>query len=263
MAPESRVFFCLLGLGYAIALFYGQLQWPAALAVGLLLMAGLCVKQPGHRWGRGLGHGIFIVTGLALAAHLLPGFNSAKVFDAIRFSPEAAPFSMSLNLDKPLIGFWVLLFCPWILTSAGSVRSLKVTALALIATAVLCMTMATALGVTGWAAKWPEHGTLWLLNNLLLVSLTEELFFRAYLQGALQQIFNKTWRGSTLAIVIAAILFGLSHLGSGWQWILLASLAGVGYGIAYRFGGLQAAVVSHFGLNLVHFGLFTYPMLDR
>ncbi|RMO12210.1 CAAX amino terminal protease protein [Pseudomonas cichorii] len=263
MAPESRVFFSLLGLGYAIALFYGQLQWPAALAVGLLLMAGLCVRQSGHRWVHGLGHGMFIVTGLALAAHLLPGFNSAKVFDAVRFSPEAAPFSMSLNLDKPLIGFWVLLFCPWILTSVGSVRSLKVTVLALIATAVLCMTMATALGVTGWAAKWPEHGTLWLLNNLLLVSLTEELFFRAYLQGALQQVFNKTWRGSTLAIVIAAILFGLSHLGSGWQWVLLASLAGVGYGIAYRFGGLQAAVVSHFGLNLVHFGLFTYPMLDR
>lgn len=263
MAPEYRVFFCLLGLGYAIALFYGQLQWPAALAVGLLLIAGFCIRQSDHRWVRGLGHGAFIVTGLALAAHLLPGFNSAKVFDAVRFSPEAAPFSMSLNLDKPLIGFWVLLFCPWILTSVALARSMKVAALSLIATTVLCMATAVALGVTGWAAKWPEHGTLWLLNNLLLVTITEELFFRAYLQGALQQIFNKTWLGSTLAIGIAAILFGLAHFGSGWQWVLLASLAGVGYGIAYRFGGLQAAVISHFGLNLIHFGLFTYPMLDR
>ncbi len=40
-------------------------------------------------------------------------------------------------------------------------------------------------------------------------------------------------------------------------------MAGIGYGVAFRFGGLTAAVISHFGLNLVHFALFTYPMLDR
>ncbi|GFM83725.1 CAAX amino protease [Pseudomonas cichorii] len=263
MAPRLWVFFGLLGLGYSIALSYGQLEWPAALAVGVLLIAGLCVRQSGNRIVRGLGHAAFIVTGIALASHLLPGFNNAKVFDEVRFSPEAAPFSMSLNLDKPLIGFWILLFCPWILASTGIARSLKVAAGTLIATTVLCMTTAIALGVTGWSAKWPEHGTLWLLNNLLLVTLTEELFFRAYLQGALQQFFNKLWFGSTLAISIAAILFGLAHAGSGWQWILLASLAGAGYGIAYRFGGLLASVITHLGLNLVHFGLFTYPMLNR
>ncbi|WP_273773831.1 mechanosensitive ion channel domain-containing protein, partial [Burkholderia mallei] len=47
----------------------------------------------------------------------------------------------------------------------------------------------------------------------------------------------------------------------GWQWVALATVAGVGYGLAYRAGGLQAAVLAHVGLNLAHFGLFTYPML--
>ncbi|MGB9092022.1 MAG: CPBP family glutamic-type intramembrane protease, partial [Pseudomonas farsensis] len=56
---------------------------------------------------------------------------------------------------------------------------------------------------------------------------------------------------------------GLAHAGAGWQWVLLATLAGVGYGLAYRFGGLAAAIATHFGLNLLHFGLFTYPMLAR
>ena len=51
------------------------------------------------------------------------------------------------------------------------------------------------------------------------------------------------------------------HFGAGWQWVTLASIAGVGYGLAYRFGGLGAAIATHFGLNLLHFGLFTYPML--
>ena len=54
---------------------------------------------------------------------------------------------------------------------------------------------------------------------------------------------------STVAWVLAALL------------VLLAGLAGVGYGLAYRFGGLAAAIATHFGLNLLHFALFTYPML--
>lgn len=43
--------------------------------------------------------------------------------------------------------------------------------------------------------------------------------------------------------------------------VYLATLAGIGYGLAYRWGGVAAAVLCHFGLNLVHFTLFSYPML--
>jgi membrane protease YdiL (CAAX protease family) len=67
--------------------------------------------------------------------------------------------------------------------------------------------------------------------------------------------------GDHLALLLASLLFGLVHAGAGAQWVLLASLAGVGYGLAYRFGGLGAAIATHFGLNLLHFALFTYPML--
>ncbi len=42
--------------------------------------------------------------------------------------------------------------------------------------------------------------------------------------------------------------------------MLLAGIAGVGYGMAYRHGGLAAAVLAHLGLNAAHYGLFTYPM---
>jgi membrane protease YdiL (CAAX protease family) len=35
----------------------------------------------------------------------------------------------------------------------------------------------------------------------------------------------------------------------------------VGFGLAYRVGGLRAAMLTHFGLNLTQFLLFTYPMI--
>lgn len=253
----------LLTLGYCIALNFGHLSLPAAVTFGLLAMAGVCVTQFNQRAVVGFGHGLFIVLALALGIHWLPGFFSERVIAAQRFSPEAAPFSMYFNLDKPLIGYWILLVCPGLLPAISVKQIAKTAALTLFATCVACMALAVSLGITGWSPKWPEQGPLWLLNNLLLVTLTEELFFRVYLQGGLQRLFQRLRGGPALAICVASLLFGLAHLGSGWQWALLAGIAGIGYGLAYRFGGLQTAVVTHFGLNLVHFSLFTYPMFDR
>lgn len=253
----------LLTLGYCIALSFGDLSLPAAVTFGLLVMAGICVTQFSQRAVTCFGHGLFIILAFALAIHWLPGFFSERVIAAQRFSPEAAPFSMYFYLDKPLIGFWILLACPWLLPAIPARQALKSAVLTLLGTSAVCMTLAVMLGVTGWSPKWPAQGTLWLLNNLLLVTLTEELFFRAYLQGGLQRLLQRFSYGPTLALCAASLLFGLAHLGGGWQWALLAGIAGTGYGIAYRFGGLQAAVVAHFGLNLLHFSLFTYPVFDR
>jgi|SRR5476649_165322 len=252
----------LLAVGYCIALIYGQLSLPAVLAFGLLAVLGLCVLQRSHPGVRIIGHGVFILLAAALSGHWMPGFFSGKVIDAIRFTPDALPFSMYLNLDKPLIGVWILLACPWVLPRVPALQSLKITVLALVATSAVCMTTAVLLGLIAWTPKWPEQSGIWLLNNLLLVTLTEELLFRGYIQGGLERLFKKLPYGGVLAIVGASVFFGLVHVGAGWQWALLAGLAGLGYGLAYRAGGLQAAVLTHLGLNLLHFGLFTYPMLD-
>jgi membrane protease YdiL (CAAX protease family) len=126
---------------------------------------------------------------------------------------------------------------------------------------VLALGGALLLGVIAWAPKWPDAAWLWLLNNLLLVTLVEEALFRGYIQGGLSRYFKNLAQGENLALLLASLVFGLAHAGAGWQWVLLASLAGVGYGLAYRFGGLAAALATHFGLNVLHFGLFTYPML--
>lgn len=254
--------FVLLALGYGLALAYGQLQPWAVLAFALLAVAVICIRptQPNHvRW---LGHGLFVVLAIALAAHWLPGFANARVITAMRLSPEAAPFTMNLNLDKPLIGFWLLLACPWVAKGVCDARTLRITLTTLALTTVACMTLAMFLGVVIWSPKWPDTAALWLANNLLLVSLTEELLFRGYIQGGLQRLFKGISQGDTLALGCAAALFGLAHIGGGWQWMFLATLAGVGYGVAYRWGGLPAAVLTHFGLNLAHFGLFSYPMLE-
>jgi len=251
----------LLSLGYSLALTYGHLGWLSAISVFLLLVAGAAVRQREIPFVRYLGHGLFIVLALALATHWLPGFYNGRGIAPQRFTDNAVPFSMYLNQDKSLIGFWLLLVCPWIVGRRSLRLSIYATAMALPLSAVLALGGALLLGVISWAPKWPDHAWLWVLNNLLLVTLVEEALFRGYIQGSLSRCFKDLPYGENLALVLASLLFGLAHVGAGWQWVLLASLTGVGYGLAYRFGGLGAAIATHFGLNLLHFGLFTYPML--
>nr|WP_225777009.1 CPBP family intramembrane glutamic endopeptidase [Pseudomonas sp. Marseille-Q3773] len=244
-----------LALGYTLALSLGNLGIATLPSFLALLTSALLAGRP-QRWLQALGHMVFILLAIALALHWLPGFNAAKVIDSATLSPGAQSFTMYLNLDKPLIGAWLLLACPWLVLwrSQGLPASLLY---ALPLTLLACLGGAWSLGMIAWAPKWPEQAWLWVLNNLLLVSLTEELLFRGYLQGSLQRLL----RHQGLALFAAAMLFGLAHLGAGWQWVYLATLAGVGYGLAYRWGGVGAAVLCHFGLNLVHFSLFSYPML--
>ncbi|OOV95624.1 CPBP family intramembrane glutamic endopeptidase [Pseudomonas sp. MF4836] len=261
MSALPWLYLAVLSMGYALALTYGQLGLLAAVPVALLLCAGLAVRQRRSPVGRYLGHGLFVVLALALAMHWLPGFHNGRAIGPERFTDDAVPFSMYLNLDKPLIGFWLLLACPWIVGRRSLRLGLYAGAMALALSALAALGGAVWLGIISWAPKWPDSAWLWLLNNLLLVTLVEEALFRGYIQGGLSRRLHHLPYGQNLSLLCAALLFGLVHLGAGWQWMLLASIAGVGYGLAYRFGGLGAALATHVGLNLLHFALFTYPML--
>ncbi|WP_017905607.1 CPBP family intramembrane glutamic endopeptidase [Pseudomonas asplenii] len=262
MSVLAWPYLALLSLGYALALSVGQLGLPSLFAFALLLISAMAVLQNRSRTGRYLGHGLFVLLAIALALHWLPGFHNGRVISAVHLTPDAVPFSMYLNLDKPLIGFWLLLVCPWLVNQRSPGRVLVSATSAWAVTTLLALGCACLLGIVDWAPKWPEHSGWWLLNNLLLVSLVEEVLFRGYIQGGLSRRLRSLPQGQTLALLGASLIFGLAHIGAGWSWVLLATLAGVGYGLAYRFGGLAAAILTHVALNTVHFAFFTYPMLQ-
>lgn len=254
-------YLALLTLGYCLALSYGQLGVQAIASLLALVLTGMAAYPSRPQWLRYTAHAVFILLAVALALHGLPGFNNGRAIAPERITADAVPFSMYLNLDKPLIGFWLLLVCPWIAPRFAWRVTLRATLMALALVALAALGGAMMLGMIAWAPKWPASGWIWMLNNLLLVTVVEEALFRGYIQGGLSRWFKGLPYGRTLALVIASVLFGLAHMAAGWQWVLLAGIAGLGYGLAYRFGGLGAAIATHFGLNLLHFVFFTYPML--
>lgn len=81
---------------------------------------------------------------------------------------------------------------------------------------------------------------------LWVVGLSEEFFFR----GMLQQLLVKRLKSTVAGLLLTSILFGLVHLPfrsfPNWRFALLATLAGVFYGLAYiRAGSIRAAMVTH------------------
>jgi uncharacterized protein len=83
----------------------------------------------------------------------------------------------------------------------------------------------------GWPTAPRALGAL--LITFFFVAVPEELFFRGLLQNLLQGRL-----GRQLSLLIASVLFGLSHFNKplpfNWRYVLLGSIAGVFYGRAWR-----------------------------
>ena len=58
------------------------------------------------------------------------------------------------------------------------------------------------------------------------MTLAEEALFRGYIQERLGRLWRARRWGADAALLCAAALFGLAHYAGGWQWMLLAGLAG-------------------------------------
>ncbi|HKW15949.1 MAG TPA: type II CAAX endopeptidase family protein [Terriglobales bacterium] len=95
------------------------------------------------------------------------------------------------------------------------------------------------------------HVVAAVLLTFLLVAIPEELFFRAIIQNLLE-----TRLGRTAALFVTSVLFGLSHFNHGslfnWRYVLLATIAGIFYGRAWRaHRKIFAAIVTHTAVDVV------------
>jgi len=80
----------------------------------------------------------------------------------------------------------------------------------------------------------------------VFVAIPEELFFRAWVQNFLERRV-----GRRAALILASVLFGLSHFNKrsahfNWRYVLLATIAGIFYGRAWReHRRVPASTITH------------------
>ncbi len=86
----------------------------------------------------------------------------------------------------------------------------------------------------------------------IFVAVPEELFFRAWVQNLLERHLGR--RG---ALLVASVLFGLSHFNKrsihfNWRYVLLATIAGIFYGRAWRERRrVPASTITHASVDTI------------
>jgi len=154
-----------------------------------------------------------------------------------RVAPHLAVFNKMLLLDAGIYGFIALRQ----LGGTGFDLRLRLRDAGIgLREVTLYTPLALALGLglgflhlhAGWPGLAPIAGA-WVFT-FFLIAIPEELFFRGWMQNLLERRI-----GRTPTLLVTAILFGLSHFNKravlfNWRYVLLAAIAGIFYGRAWR-----------------------------
>jgi membrane protease YdiL (CAAX protease family) len=240
------------------------LTWQAV--AGLAVYGATAYAAKTYSGNRALRVALLFITGamaLAMSMHKFPGFNNPLLAENMITSAGAPAFTHRASFDTISAGLILMaLFGNPIQNLADWKLVLRRFAPIALMTIVTVLGLATAIGYVKFDFKTVPYTAVYLVANLLFTCVTEEAFFRGFMQGQLTQGM-KSWRaGSYIAWIIAAVLFGIAHSKGGLTLIALATIAGLYYGYAFMSTKrVEASILTHIALNGVHFVAFTYPNL--
>jgi uncharacterized protein len=207
-----------------------SLWWFALYALLPVVVAGLLWQaRQADRARRGNWRDYLVLAALGLAVDL-------RWFERA-WPPHLAVFNKILLLDAGIYGFLMVRQ----LDGVGFDLRLRVRDFV---TGVrefgwytpIAIVLGLGLGFLHVHAVWPRPSTLAAayVFTFLFIAVPEELFFRGWMQNLLERRL-----GRTPALLVTAVLFGLSHFNKralhfNWRYVVLAALAGIFYGRAWR-----------------------------
>lgn len=204
--------------------------WIALYALMPIVIAVLLDKarteDPSHR-GNWRDFSVLLLLGLAVNLRWLEP----------AWPPGLAALGKMLLLDAGIFGFLVVRRLDGVgfdlrLTRKDLLRGLGEYLLY----AIIAVPLGLWLGFLHFHAIWPSplRAITAYVFTFLFIAIPEELFFRGWLQNLLERRM-----GRTLALLATAAIFGLAHWNKraihfNWGYVLMAAIAGVFYGRAWR-----------------------------
>ena len=248
----ARLFLpAVLGIPYALAsLNASTLRW-GWLAVYLLLPVAVAAvfadaaRRDPQQQGNWRDFAILILLGCAVD---LRWFDSA-------WPPHLAMISKLILLDAGLYGFLAVRQ----LTDIGYDLRLRAEDLGIglremVFFAPIAVPLGLALDFLHWHAHLPRPGTAALtwLFTFFFIAIPEEIFFRGWMQNLLERRLGKT-----VSLLLTAAIFGLAHFNRrgvtfNWRYVLLAAIAGIFYGRAWRSRRrIAASAITHASVDAI------------
>jgi len=258
-SSRKKYVFMLAGLMTTIGVVSGLISPLGLLWIATLtLLAGLIIYGvPRTRMAASMTAVIFGVIALPVGFGVLPGLESAIVIGPEVIKDGSESFTHIVNPGLVVITLLLLALHPLAQNLREAWSAIRTGFFVGLATVSPVFLTGLLMGGLALQPGYPSEVTMvvWMLGQVLTIAM-EEGFFRGFLQRSLSSILP-VWA----AIGIAGVLFGLAHFAGGAAWIVAASVAGIGYGVAYNLSGgrLEASMSAHLTVNLVCIGLCSYP----
>jgi len=250
----------LVALTFVLAFYFQRISMLAIIVCVVLLALPTVAKQLASRYQffiQSLG----ALSTLALALHLIPGFDNLLILNKVITGSESTNFTLYLNLDKPFGFFILFLLMPNMLISTKNRALSPREKTILLSSFTSLFILALLLKLVRFEWSFPDWWWIFAINNALFTCVAEEAFFRGFLQNHLKTIIPNAKFNAAIAIVCSSLLFGLAHFPGGINFIMVATLAGLIYGLSYHWSGrLSIAIAMHFTFNMCHLLFLTYPL---
>lgn len=251
------------GAALVFALAADLIDWRGLLA--LLAFGAICLAAR-RRWPGPVAvalHVVVLVACAALFLHVVPGFQNPRVIAGAVLGPGSLPYTKYLNFDKAVAALFLLgLYVPDRPATDEGLRHGRAFVWRFVVVTTIAMMVAILVGYVRWDPKLPSWWPMWTWSMVFLTALPEEALFRGVVQTSIAAWLGRGRSATMIAIIAAGVLFGVAHLAGGPPYVLLAAVAGIGYGWIYASTrSIGASIAAHAGLNTIHFLLFSYPAL--
>ena len=253
------IFFILALASALIAGVINFLSFSIIILFGFLVYSFYQKKSP-------LPYKIFIYFGIIAItilsfSHQLPNIDNIELLNNIKLSKNSSNFDLWLNFDKPLIAIFLLFFAYNPPRKFSDYKNIFSQTIKLF---VLLLIILLALGTFGnflvFDSKFPNFQItfLWLIKMIFLTIFAEEFFFRFFIQNSVILLFKNSKyfskNSEIICLIFTSIIFGLTHFGQGFVFILLATICGFFYGLIFiRTRYIEASILLHFLINFTHF----------
>ncbi|MDX8430762.1 MAG: CPBP family intramembrane glutamic endopeptidase [Candidatus Algichlamydia australiensis] len=262
---NSYLWGTLFGTSYLLGSIAGILQLNSLFAIVLLLGSYLFLTTEDPKgWLRLIPTSIITLISFGFIFHRIPGFTNWLLLREVQVSPNSYPHTIFWNYDKALLGLFPLAFTiPLLKTKASIKKILPKTLLLSAISIVVLLGLSLFFRFISFDPKWPPYFLYWVVANFFFVCVTEEAFFRGFLQKEITEALphrHSAW----FAIFFVSLLFALAHLPflQDFRYLILVFVASFLYGTTYHLTeAIESSIFAHFLVNLLHILIFTYPTM--
>lgn len=262
---EKRYFALLsIGIGVICALITNVISQSALFIIVIYFLANyLFYKKQVSHFASGVLAIIIFAIAWMLSSHLVPGFISWQIIYSEILSPDAEKFSLYLNMDKVIAGMGIMVFGFIPLRRSIQIRHMIIT---MLPASILCILLisitALVMKVVNFDPKFPDLWITWILISLLVHSFAEEVIFRYFLQGGIQNILITYKYSPLISILVSSTAFTFYQAPQPTNFLISVFIASLFFAyVFHKTKRVESSILLHFMVNFVHFFFFTYPSL--